>query len=339
MRNHSKIKVVFMGGNLLGCTCLRHLVRSKNIKILLVVGTYHDNGSVIEPKVWNASIARVALSKNLPFIQPKSTKNLQFINEIHQLDRPDLIITAEYDKILDPNILSIPRLGCINLHFSPLPRHRGYFPVMWSVMEDKRAGVTLHWTNEEINGGDIIASQTISIGREDTSFSVYLKLSKIAMELFKSNFQKVIKRTASRIAQEPDLATYHAAGYPEQRNIDWNKSAESIDRFIRALTFPGFDSARTFYNDMEISLLHPVKIISRTELHKNELPGTILNISSEGILVKTGDHALLIEKVKVNQSMPIDSYKLGRLFSLRPGESFRSIEKLHTESQLNLIVP
>jgi methionyl-tRNA formyltransferase len=206
-------------------------------------------------------------------------------------------------------------------------------------MEDKRAGVTLHWSNEEINGGDIIASQTISIGREDTSFSIYLKLSKIAMELFKSNFPKVIKRAAPRTAQQPDQATYHAAGYPEQRNIDWNKSAESIDRFIRALTFPGFDSARTFYNDMEISILHPVKIITRTEINKNANPGTILNISSEGILLKTGDHALLIEKVKINQSMPIDSYKLGRLFNLRLGESFRSVEKLHTESQLNLIVP
>lgn len=339
MRGHSKVKVVFMGGNLLGCTCLRYLVRSKNVKILLVVGCYHDNGSVIEPKVWNASIARVALSKNLPFIQPKSAKNLQFINEIHKLDRPDFIITAEYDKILDPNILSIPRIGCINLHYSPLPKHRGFFPVMWSLMEDKRAGVTMHWINEEINGGDIIASQTTPIGREDTSFSIYLKLSKIAMELFKSNFPKVLKRTSPKSSQQPDLATYHAAGYPDQRIIDWNKSSESIDRFIRALTFPGFDSARTFYNDMEISILHPVKIINRTELNKNDPPGTIVNLSSEGIVVKTGDHPLLIEKVKINQSMPIDSYKLGRLFNLKLGESFRSVEKLHTESQLNLIVP
>jgi len=339
MRGQSKVKVVFMGGNLLGCTCLRNLVRAKNVKILLVVGCYHDNGSVIEPKVWNASIARVALSKNLPFIQPKSAKNLQFINEIHKLDRPDLIITAEYDKILDPNILSIPRIGCINLHYSPLPRHRGFFPVMWSLMEDKRAGVTMHWLNEEINGGDIIASQTAPIGQDDTSFSIYLKLSKIAMELFKSNFPKVIKRTSPKTSQQPELATYHAAGYPDQRIIDWNKSSESIDRFIRALTFPGFDSARTFYNDMEISILHPVKIINRTELNKNDLPGTIVNLSSEGIVVKTGDHPLLIEKVKINQSMPIDSYKLGRLFNLELGESFRSVEKLHTESQLNLIVP
>jgi|GEM_PF-1034975 len=339
MRSQSKVKVVFMGGNLLGCTCLRHLVRAKNVKILLVVGCYHDNGSVIEPKVWNASIARVALSKNLPFIQPKSAKNLQFINELHRLERPDLIITAEYDKILDPNILSIPRIGCINLHYSPLPRHRGYFPVMWSVMEDERAGVTLHWANEEINGGEIIASHTIPIGCDDTSFSVYLKLSKIAMELFKAQFPKLIKRTASKVAQQHDLATYHAAGYPEQRIIDWNKSSESIDRFVRALTFPGFDSVRTFYNDMEISILHPVKIITRREISKNELPGTILNISSEGIVIKTGDHALLIEKVRINQSMPIDSYKLGRLFDLKLGERFRSVEKLHTESQLSLIVP
>ena len=90
-----------MGGNLLGCSCLRYLLRAKNIKVLMVVGCYHDNGSVIEPRVWNASLARLALNKNLPFIQPKSPRNLQFINDIQNLDRPDLIITVEYDKILD----------------------------------------------------------------------------------------------------------------------------------------------------------------------------------------------------------------------------------------------
>lgn len=339
MRGKSKLKIIFMGGNLLGCTCLRYLVRSKNIKVLLVVGCYHDNGSVIEPKVWNASIARVALNKNLPFIQPKSTKNLQFINEIQKLDRPDLILTVEYDKILDPTILAIPKMGGVNIHFSPLPRHRGYFPVMWSMMEDKKAGVSMHWINEQVNGGDTIATQTTPIGLEDTSYSLYLKLSKIGMDVFKNYFPKVMKGSAPRTSQQDDSATYHAAGYPEQRMIDWNKSSEMIDRFIRALTFPGFESARTFYNGMEINILHPLEIVAVSEINRFEPPGTILNISPEGIVVKTSDTALLIKKIKINQSMPIDAYKLGKLFNLKVKENFRSFERLNVESQLNLIVP
>ncbi|MDZ7342816.1 MAG: methionyl-tRNA formyltransferase [candidate division KSB1 bacterium] len=339
MRSNSKLKVIFMGGNLLGCTCLRYLVRAKNIKVLLVVGCYQDNGAVVEPKVWNASIARVALNKNLPFIQPKSTKNLQFINEIQKLDRPDLIITVEYDKILDPLILSIPRLGGINMHFSPLPRHRGYFPVMWSLMQDQRAGISLHWINEQVHGGDLIAQQTIPIGANDTSYSLYLKLSKIGMELFKNHFPKIMRGTASRQPQSEAEATYHAAGYPEQRMINWNQPSAMIDRFIRALTFPGFEAARTFYNDMEIKILHPAEMVAVSPRELCQPPGTILNIMPEGIVVKTGDAALIIKKIRINQSMPIDAYKLGKLFSLKAGDAFRSFERLNTESQLNLIVP
>ncbi|UCE04827.1 MAG: methionyl-tRNA formyltransferase [bacterium] len=339
MRSKSKLKIVFMGGNLLGCTCLRYLLRAKNIKVSLVVGCYHDNGSVIEPRVWNASLARLALNKNLPFIQPKSPRNLQFINDIQNIDRPDLIITVEYDKILDPTILAIPKMGTINIHFSPLPRHRGYFPVIWSLMEDDEAGVTMHWINEHVNGGDIIAKQTIPIGTEDTSFSLYLKLSKLGMELFKTNLPRIMKGTAPKTAQQQELSTYHAAGYPEQRIIDWNKSSNKIDRFIRALTFPGFEPARTFYNDMEISILHPVEKVSTSEINQYHQIGTIMNISTEGIIVRTGDAALLIKKIRINQSMPIDAHKLGKLFNLKIGEHFRSFEKLNAESQLNLIVP
>lgn len=328
-----------MGGNLLGCTSLRYLLRSKNIKVLLVVGCYQDNGSIIEPRVWNASIARLTLSKNLPFIQPKSPQNLHFVNDIQNIDRPDLIITVEYDKILNPTILAIPRIGTINIHFSPLPRHRGYFPIIWSLMEDEQAGVTLHWVNEQVNAGDIIGTQKIDIEPEDTSFSLYLKLSKLGMELFKAFFPKIMKGTMRRIKQQEASATYHAAGYPEQRIIDWKNSGKKIDRFIRALTFPGFDSARTFYNDMEISVLHPVEIITISEKDRNYQPGTIVGIRPDGIIVKTGDGALIIKKIKINQSMPIDAYKLEKLFNLKIGEQFKSFEKLNIESQLNLIVP
>jgi methionyl-tRNA formyltransferase len=339
MRGKSKLKIVFMGGNLLGCACLRYLLRVKNVKILMVVGCYHDNGSVIEPRVWNASLARLAINKNLPFIQPKSTHNLQFINDIQSIDRPDLILTVEYDKILDPTILTIPKMGAINIHFSPLPLHRGSSPVVWSLMENDQAGITMHWVNEQVNAGDIIATKTTPIGQEDTSFSLYLKLSKIGMDLFKNYFPKIMKGPAPKIPQQESESSYHAAGYPKQRIIDWNKNSNEIERFIRALTFPGFESARTFYNDMEISILHPVEFVSNSATGHNHQPGTILNIGPEGIAVKTGDSVLMIRKIRINQSVPIDAQKLGKLFDLTIGEQFRSIEKLNIEGQLSLIVP
>ncbi len=339
MKIRGKSKIVFIGGNLLGCNCLRYLLRAKNVKILKVVGCYHDNGSVIEPRVWNASLARVALNRNLPFIQPKSTHNLQFINDIQNTDRPDFIFTIGYDKVLDPMILAIPRIGTINIHFSPLPRHRGHFPFVWSLLEDQEAGVTLHWVTEKINAGDIIATEKISIEPDDTAYSLYLKLSKVGLELFKSYFPKIIKGIAPRIRQDESQASYHPAGYPEQRIIDWNKPAKDIDRFIRALTFPEFDSARTYFHDMEISILHPVELMPPVPNFSQQDPGTIVKIGTDGLVVQTGDGAILIKKIRINQSLPIDAYKLARLFDLHVGETFKKVEKLHVSSQLNLIVP
>ena len=252
MRSNSKTKIVLMGGNLIGCSCLRYLFRLKNTKILLVVGCYNDNGSIIEPKVWNVSLARLTLNKGLPFVQPKSTRNIQFINDIQKIDRPDYIITAWYDKILDPEIL---------------------------------------------------------------------------------------KGNALRFPQNDKEATYHAAGYPHQRIIDWNRKSENIDRFIRALTFPGFEAARTFYNDLEINIMQPVEkqLNSNGDIHYE--PGTILDIEPPGMSIKTADGKLLIKKIRINKSMPIDAYKLSKLFTLKTGDKFKSYENLHSEGKLNLIVP
>ncbi len=327
-----------MGGNLIGCSILRHLLRVRDTKVALTVGCYHDNGSVIEPKVWNASLARVALNKGLPFVQPKSPRNLQFINDIQRIDRPDLIITAGYDQILDPLILEIPRIGTINIHFSPLPRHRGYFPVIWSILEDEKAGVTLHWVNNKIHAGDIIAQQTIPINSNETAFSLYTKLTKMGIKLFKKYFPQILSGKAPRIPQNDSFSSYHAAGYPLQRIINWNETNEKIDRFIRALTFPGFEPARTFYYDVEISILLPLEFLP-DDHDTTYQPGSIVDILPQGIVVKTGNGKMLIRKIKIQKSIAIDASKLVNLFNLTKGDSFRSFENLSREGKLNLIIP
>lgn len=339
MESNTKTKIVFMGGNLIGCSCLKYLYRLKNTKILLVVGRYFDNGSVIEPKVWNASLTRLALKKSLPFVQPKYPRNKQFINDIQRLERPDFIFTAGYDKILDPELLNIPKIGTINIHFSPLPKHRGFFPEVWSILEDEKGGVTLHWVNNEINGGDIIDRETVSISTCDTSFDLYLKLSKVGLKILKKNFPQILKGGAPRIHQNETAASYHAAGYPFQRIINWNRNSQNIDRFIRALTFPGFESARTFYNNMEINVLQPVEVHFDSNGDSRVEPGTLLDIRPDGIFVKTADGKLLIKKIQINKSMPIDAYKLSKLFTLKTGDKFKSFETLSSDGKLNLIVP
>ncbi len=130
MKPDSKIKIILMGGNLIGCSVLKFLCKLKDLNISLVVSRYQDNGSVIEPKVWNASLTRLALNKNLSLVQPKTPRSPQFIEDIQRVDKPDFIITAGYDKILGPEILNIPNVGTINIHFSPLPKKTAVFSLL-----------------------------------------------------------------------------------------------------------------------------------------------------------------------------------------------------------------
>ena len=337
MKIREKIKIVFMGGDLIGCSVLRHILRQRNTKVVLTVGCYHDNGAVIEPKEWNASLTRVALNKSLNYLQPKSPRNQQFIDDLMRLDRPDLIITAGYDQILDSEILKIPRIGTINIHFSPLPKNRGYIPFVWSILSDQVAGVTLHWVNEHINGGDIIAQQSIPIGNSDTSYSIYMKLSKLGINLFKKFFPKILEGKAPRRQQNESAATYHAAGYPYQRYINWNESSEQIDRVIRALTFPGFDGARTF-QQVDICILHPVEIVAPLDCDGYPA-GTIVSFDDAGIVVKTGDGGLLIKKIKFpSTELAYSANKLRSLFGLDVGDNFQSFENLSKEGKLSLII-
>ena len=338
MKSNSKTKIIFMGGNLIGCSVFNYLFKLKNLKILSVVGNYFDNGSVIEPNVWNASLVRLTLNKNFLLVQPKSVRNTQFIYDIKKLERPDYIITAGYDNILHSEILNIPKIGTLNLHFSPLPKHRGFFPVVWSILEDLKAGVTLHWVNNDVNGGDIIDCETIPITATDTAFDLYLNLSKLGLKLIKKNFQKIIKGIAPRVKQNDNDASYHAAGYPFQRIINWNNNNEKIDRFLRALTFPGFEPARTFYNDLEIDILPPVEYQFDANGQSHLESGTLLEILNKGILVKTADGKLLIKTIRTNKSTPIDAIKLCKQIKLKAGGMFRNVKNIKSDGALSLIV-
>ncbi len=339
MSTSNKTKIIFMGGDLIGCRCLRYLHRLKNTKIQVVVGCYLDNGSVIDPQVWNASIARVALGKGIPFIQPKTPSNLQFINDIQKIDQPDIIVTAGYDKNLDPALLSIPKLGTVNLHFSLLPKHRGYFPVTWSILEDDYAGVTLHWVNEKINAGDIIGHYKFNIEKTDTAFTLYHKLTKSGIKLLKKYFPQILKGTTPGTPQIEANSSYHPSGYPYQRIINWYDPNHKIERFVRSLTFPGFELPRTFLNKLELSILPPVTCINNIDLKQEYPPGTIVDVMLNGVVIKTGNGGLLVKKVRIGDSMPIDALKMCRLLSINIGDSFMSFDNLYSEGKLNLVVP
>ena len=329
-----------MGGNQIACKILRHLFRLKDVSILLAVSNWNDNGSVIEPHVWNASLTRVAISKNLQVIQPFNIHSPEFLKDIKRAGRPDLIITADYEHYLPKAIIELPRLGVLNVHFSKLPRHRGAFPVIWSMLEDEEAGVTIHWVNEKIHAGDIIAQKTTPIKEDDTSFSLYSRLTQMGIKLFIDVFPKIMDESAPSMRQNEDEASFHSIGYPNQSIINWTEPAEKIRRFIYALYYPTVRPATAFINSSNypIFLIPPVRVIDNYS-HNHAEPGRIISINEDGIAVQTGDGILLFERFCYNSfSAPVEkAVRLGSLFDLKVGSRFMILNPLRQDAKLNLI--
>ena len=317
-RRLKREKILFMGGNLLGCLCLKEFLRWRKVEISSVVGRYGDNGSIVDPKAWNASLLRIAAKKDLQFYQPKAVKNKYFLDLILKQERPDYIFSVQYDKILGPELLKFPKIGCINIHYAMLPYNRGCLPIPWALIDKQPVGVTIHWMDSKIDTGDIIAANELEVNSDDTAQTLYYKATQVAYKLFKDVFPKVLEKKTERIKQPQNNVAYRNSGYPYNRNIDWNWSANKIDRIVRALTFPPFPSARTSYKDMDVEVLYPVKIVHRpTNGYK---PGQVVDVSSSGITVQTKRECLLISNVRLNESLNMKAEKFCKQFDVKAGD-------------------
>ena len=187
-------------------------------------------------KMTISPVKEFAISKNIPVYQPeKIRKNMEFINEMVEL-KPDVICVVAYGKILPKEIVEIPRLGCINVHGSLLPKYRGAAPIQWAVLNgDKTTGITTMYMNEGMDTGDMILKQEVQIGEDETTGELWNRLSKIGAELLVKTLKEIENGTAPREKQGEDYSMAPMLN-KEMSKIDWeNKTAVQIKNLVRGL--------------------------------------------------------------------------------------------------------
>ncbi len=187
-------------------------------------------------KMTISPVKEFAISKNIPVYQPeKIRKNVEFINEMVEL-KPDVICVVAYGKILPKEIVEIPRLGCINVHGSLLPKYRGAAPIQWAVLNgDKTTGITTMYMNEGMDTGDMILKQEVQIGEDETTGELWNRLSKIGAELLVKTLKEIENGTAPREKQGEDYSMAPMLN-KEMSKIDWeNKTAVQIKNLVRGL--------------------------------------------------------------------------------------------------------
>ena len=187
-------------------------------------------------KMIASPVKEFALEKNIPIYQPlKVRNNTEFIDEIKTLN-PDVICVVAYGKILPKKILEIPKMGCINVHGSLLPKYRGAAPIQWAVLNgDKTTGITTMYMDEGMDTGDMILKQEVEIGEDETTGELWDRLSKIGGELLVETLKQIEQGTADRVKQGDDFSIAPMLD-KEMAKIDWeNKTAQEIKNLVRGL--------------------------------------------------------------------------------------------------------
>ena len=226
------MKVLFMGTPDFAVKSLDKLY-SNGIDICAVVTT-PDRQSGRGMKTVFSLVKAYALEKNIKIFQPERiSKNTEFKEEIKAL-KPDLICVVSYGIILPKSFLEIPRLGCINVHPSMLPKYRGSAPIQWAVLNgDKKTGVTIMYLNEQMDAGDIIIQKEVDIGDDETTGELWDRLGDLGADLLLDSVYKIFEGTAARIPQkgEPSLAPMLNK---EMAKINWEKMTSSeIKNLVR----------------------------------------------------------------------------------------------------------
>ena len=308
------MRVLFMGTPDFAEESLKSLVEA-NYDVIGVV-TNPDKPKGRGMKMVASPVKEYAEEKGLKIYQPeKVRKNVEFIEEIKNLN-PDVICVVAYGKILPKEILEIPRLGCINVHGSLLPKYRGAAPIQWAVLNgDKTTGITTMYMDEGMDTGDMILKQEVEIGEDETTGELWDRLSKIGGELLVKTLKEIEKGTATKEKQGDDFTTAPMLS-KEMAKIDWNKkTAQEIKNLVRGLN--PIMGAYTFLNGKKIKFWK-VDLAKEDEIMVENLDFlgngvVLLSDSKDGLYIKAKDGIIKVLEIQGENAkrMSIQDYLRG----------------------------
>jgi len=242
-----------------------------------------------------APVKALAASRGVKVLQPEKIRDPAFLEEVRAL-APDLGVVAAYGKILPDELLSVPRLGFLNIHASLLPRYRGAAPVHRAVIDGERVtGVSIMRVVRELDAGPVFASSTHPIGPDDTSVEVEQMLSVLGADLLADVIDDVSTGQATAVPQEDHRATYAPKLTKDDGRLDWNQPAERIHDRVRGVhPWPHAYAflKRSRYVILRTSLALDVLSEARGKQTSYQ-PGSIVRAHGADLVVAAGGSALL----------------------------------------------
>jgi methionyl-tRNA formyltransferase len=245
------MRIAFMGTAELAVPCFEAVAKLPGHEVVVVV-TQPDRpkGRDLRPSPPPVKVAAERLG--FAVRQPLKIRESDAIDSLRTA-RPDLVIVVAYGQILPKSVLEIPRLGCVNVHTSLLPRWRGAAPIQYAILHgDLETGVTTMYMDEHMDNGDIILQRSERVRADDTSATLHDRLAKLGAELLVETVAQIAEGKAPRAKQDEMLATYAKKIAKEDGRIDWTRPAVEIERQVRA--FNPWPSAYTRLGDLMLKI-------------------------------------------------------------------------------------
>jgi methionyl-tRNA formyltransferase len=306
------VKIIFAGTPEFAASALAALMKEHHIVAVL---TRPDRPSGRGMRLTASPVKQLALQLGLPLLQPSTLKTEEAQQTIAQLDA-DVMVVAAYGLILPKTVLQMPRYGCLNIHASLLPRWRGAAPIQRSILAgDAETGVTIMQMDEGLDTGDMLLKRICTIKADDTAQTLHDKLADLGAQAIVEALHKLEHGKLIPEQQDASQASYATKLTKAEAQLDWNQDAIKLERVVRGY-FP-FPTAYSFLGGTQLKILQ-----ASVKSGVNDMPGEVIEVDNERILVACGKGALALEVLQKPGGKPLPVAQFVQGFPIKIGERF-----------------
>ncbi len=310
------MKVIFMGTPDFAVGALQAIIDAGH-EVTLVV-TQPDKSKGRGKEVAFPPVKDCAIANGIPVFQPVKIKEPDAVQYLRGFEA-DIFVVAAFGQILSQEILDMPRLGCVNIHASLLPKYRGAAPIQWSILDgEEKTGVTIMQMNAGLDTGDILLVKEYAIKPTDTGESLFDTLAILGSQAIVEALPLLEAGKLTPIPQDNEASTYAKMLKKDMGRIDWTWDAEKIERYVRGLN--SWPSAYTYLQGKTLKIWESEVVDSAPGAIDSKRPGTVVAVDKKSIYVACGSRLLKITNLQLEgkKRMDVSAFLLG--FHINPGE-------------------